>query len=954
MKTLLGLVLFIQVAFALDMSERRQAIINIIDEEVSEVQRLSGQVNHQNPSLFLREAELYLEKARLIREVENEYYLSLPVEKRRRSQKKSFFNSSKNLFERAQFICEKLLKKFKRFKQKGDVYYIMAYNAKELGQVKKSKKYFKLSLKNSSRNSKTTVKSQVALADIYYNEKKYSSAVPLYKNSLEKNDDKWWTKDAFNLAWSYFRVKKYNLAISYMREVHSKSKSEQYIDMSEAVERDIGLFYAQAGRTKEGLNFYEQLGKNFTEVLINISLRLKADSRYAQAKMVLIEALKVENNDSQKIKIYSELMELYAQYSRRAELLKVCTVLSHFYKQGSLNSEQIERLKFHTQNQAAVLQKQVASKTYKRLKKQREAKANRAIAFFDIVYELIPSKRAETRFLQGETYFAIGDFHKSLSYYEMAHVEASKQSDVKFKKLSTEAMLATLGQRKLDQKVKERYYTNAYNKYLELDSSSNKASSIFKKLFNVHFEQKNYSQSEATLYRYKENFPNDYKTQESMIARLMDQYRKENNFEKVSSWINKVEGNEFKTSANYKIKVKELLTNMQMKSVQVALAKGEKVRALKGYHEVFDQPNSTEEAKKNSAYNIAVLYYELGNEAKTYDWALKSLSLMKPRDVKRFEDSFLTFSSFFFDKREFDISADLSLRTLGKLCRQRTKSKKIFFKNSVFVYLAQNNLAKAKSVIGIGEKCRLPQLSISEAKIEVLKEIGKKEEWVEYEKTLVELKSMVINQSDLIPFFNKLYKVYQKLGEQSKALGLKEQALNIYKADKSKKRNIKLESLDIIASYLFEDVYKTNSVLTNMKLSFPEKMYNQRLKNKLAMLDRLTNSALKVHETGSGKGIVESYKIIIEAYRGVANEIEAFVPPGKPESYVKSFKADMRGIIAPLRQQAEKYRVEALKQINQYDILSKDTFYLLDQNENYIFDYSYYLKASSMDRGGRR
>ena len=97
----------------------------------------------------------------------------------------------------------------------------MAFNAKEFGQQRKSERYFQLAIRQSASNSMTRRKSQIALAEILYNKKKYHKAIRLYKNALTK-DDKWWTKDAFNLAWSYFRVNQYSRAIGLMKEINHR------------------------------------------------------------------------------------------------------------------------------------------------------------------------------------------------------------------------------------------------------------------------------------------------------------------------------------------------------------------------------------------------------------------------------------------------------------------------------------------------------------------------------------------------------------------------------------------------------------------------------------------------------------------------------------------------------------------------------------------------------------
>ena len=71
------LILFISTAFANEVEQRRGQILKIIDEEISEVRRLTRQ-SKKDPNLLLRLAELNLEKARLWREKENQDFLYIP------------------------------------------------------------------------------------------------------------------------------------------------------------------------------------------------------------------------------------------------------------------------------------------------------------------------------------------------------------------------------------------------------------------------------------------------------------------------------------------------------------------------------------------------------------------------------------------------------------------------------------------------------------------------------------------------------------------------------------------------------------------------------------------------------------------------------------------------------------------------------------------------------------
>ena len=90
MKYLLIFIILISAALAEDIEKRRNQILKIVDEEIGEVQRLM-RTTKKDPELMLRMAELYLEKARLWRERENQQYLKVDPAQRRKVKKSSFF-----------------------------------------------------------------------------------------------------------------------------------------------------------------------------------------------------------------------------------------------------------------------------------------------------------------------------------------------------------------------------------------------------------------------------------------------------------------------------------------------------------------------------------------------------------------------------------------------------------------------------------------------------------------------------------------------------------------------------------------------------------------------------------------------------------------------------------------------------------------------------------------------
>ncbi|MCO4753567.1 MAG: tetratricopeptide repeat protein [Bacteriovoracaceae bacterium] len=952
---LLFLLLGAQSAFSLSMDERRQKIISIIDEELSEINRLSSQVKGSNPDYLLRMAELNLEKARLWREKENKEYLELDSKKRRSVNKKKYFSKSASYFARANRLSVLITKKFPRYTNISDVYYILGFNAKEAGRDKTATKYFRSANRKSSSKSITKVKSQISLAEIYYNERKYSQAIPLYESALRKYQDKWWTKDSFNLAWCYYRDGRTSKAVNKMKEVFEQSSNPKYIDMRSQVERDIGMFYATSGKIKEGIEFFKKIGINFTRQLLRIAVTLRDQGKYTQSEKTLNYALKYEDDQKKFGEIYLEKLALYDKFGKESSHLAASKKLFSLFKKGNLSSNEVKTLNYQMQRQSAKLQKQVVSKTYKRLKKTRNRKAAMAIDYFEMLTHLDKKNADQHLFHKAETAYANYDWPKAIVFYNDAFESADKSNNKKLLVNSMEGMLSTLGQRRLSSSIKNQFYAPVYEKYLSRWPRGKRAKSIYSKLFRVYLDKKDYPKAKSVLDRYAKAYPKDWKTQETMIANMMEVSRKSKDYSAIRVWIDDINANKYAVSAKYKKKLQELLTTIQIEGVQNSLSKGDKSVALKGYHKILTDPHSTKRSKVNAKYNLAALYYELGSTKNAYKWAVESLREMPTKDATSFVDSFLTISGFLFTKLQFEASADLSTRVVAKLCSSKSRKKSVAFKNSVYLHLSEGDVKKAQDLISLGKRCRVPSTHIVDAQFELMEEYRDKKMYNDYESLANQLFKVRSAQGRLVHHFFTLEGIHKKFNNTGKANLYGKFKRQAYRNAVKRKQDVPLEGLDVIADEQLQELLGLFNSMKRITLRFPEKTFNTLLKRKLSYLDRMTKKAGDIQQVGSGRGIIGAYKILVEAYDHAGQEVEDFSPAGKSKEYIASFKSSMAQVAIPLKQSALNYKAEGWKAIEDNKILS-DFNYLLSPRplDGMTIKYAYPNKAVSMDRSGRR
>ncbi len=946
---LLFIILILSLFTIANGEDRRVRLLSLIDEELTEVVRLNKQVRSSRPNLLLRIAELYLEKARIIKEIENDKYLSTGPKERRNKSKKSFFKRSRRYFIKAQKTCYFILKRFKKFKGRSDVLYILAFNAKEFKKDKDAKKYFALSIKTSKKNSSTRKRSGLALAEIYFNKKQYRKALKLYNQTLVSRKSKWWTKDAYNWAWCFFHTGKVKRAIKLMEEIYQLSRKDYYYNMQTEVKRDLAFFYTESGRIKDAVSFYKKDGSNIAKSLVKVGKHLIDQGKFSQAENILIQSLKYTKDKNRIIETNNVLLNSYEKFGKNAKHLTTSKKLFKFHQKTGLNEAQLTNLIFHVKKMSAVLQKQVVGSTYIRRPKIRKSKALMAVDYFDMDSKLDNAKAHLAIFHAAETLFSIGHYNNSLEKYNASRNLSLKARDKKIERLSIDGMMASLDKKGITKNNRSKFLIPMYQIALKDSPGSKKAYTIYQRLFSTLLEKGDIEASEVILLKFQKYFPKDYKIQEAMLAKIMDFYKNKGNKQQILRWIKRINNEEFKVSKLYANKLRQLILTMQFEKVEQASNKGDKKWALKGYVSIYRNKASSKEAKKNAAYNISLLFYELGNINFTIDWLNRALSLMTRSDVKKFESTFLTLVSDFYARGRFKEAAKFYKLIYNKTCKVKSTNKKIFFENSITVYLAMEKYNRVSTLLADASRCKISKKVVRKSRMKLVKELSSTSKFSLLEKEanqLIKNKSLWPNL--IYPFFRLANHYKARSAKKSKKFiaDLKK----FYTYSVKAKMEIPLDSLNAYAKIELGKLMFEIKKIDSIKLKFPEKTYNATLQKMFKQLDKITVAATRVFNVGSGEAIVESYKLLIHSYRSFADKITSFIPPKKSADYLSSFKKGMKDLVAPISKKSIELKKEAWGHITKNEILSKHNHLFNDSSFN--IEYITRKRGILMDRGG--
>ena len=122
------------------------------------------------------------------------------------------------------------------------------------------------------------------------------------------------------------------------------------------------------------------------------------------------------------------------------------------------------------------------------------------------------------------------------------------------------------------------------------------------------------------------------------------------------------------------------------------------------------------------------------------------------------------------------------------------------------------------------------------------------------------------------------------------------------------------------------------------------------------ILDEVTTEAISSFSIGSGEGIVKTYKILIESYQLMVEQILSFSPTGKSQEYLKSFRNSMKNVAAPLSSKIKEFQAQAASSIRKNNILSNDNYQFISGLKNAPINIKYFPKHRGvlMDKGGRQ
>ncbi len=876
-------------------------LLKIINSELGEVSRLNKQIKASDENLLLRMAELYLERGRVKKEKENDKFLKLPPHVRRKAAKSKYFSGSKKDMEQANRIGVFLLKKFPNSSLKGDVFYIFAFYAQEYKSIKKAKKFFNLAKKYSEKKTESFKKASLALADIFYNEKKFLQAINNYENAIEDKESKWWTRDAFNLAWCYFREGRQKEGIKLMENVHSLSKKGFYLNFANEAERDLIYFYIESNRITDAERFIRKSGEK-PQQYIKLAKNLIDQGKGSKAIFFLDKAQKKVLDPSEDAEVNNMLLDLHEKFGNTRQHLSTSKKQFAFYLEKQLDPIFSKNLKYHLKKMTASIQEKIKSRRYQNKKKYERELSSFHHEYTDILKKVFPRKSSSFIYFQAEIDYVIGNYEQAAQlYYKVLNSRNRRIKKIKI----LNNLLACLANLNSKSKFYQKNAKFIYENYISIEKNPSKKKPVYPLLFSLYVKNNSIIAAEKILDGYNKAFKNDMRTIESMLATILENPAIKNDKSRFLSYVQKINKKEFIISTKLASAIKNNALSLQFKGVQKDSTRGQKANALRGYKLIYDDPLSSREAKKNAAFNIAVLFHELKYPSKTATWITDSLVLMNKGDAKKLVGTMRRISMDLFNQGHHTVALKIMIKLANKLCEDTKEFRNLASDYFKFFLISSNSprLSTAKFYRCIKDKSFYDNLVVKSYEYFFL---SNDYEFIykNLKKTLKRKESTSVEElraaKNVAMYFSK-----KQLSKAKVIAGLVEK-----KYSKGFAKQIYFKEIMAIKRYL--KYSKTRDSIFAKKLIFPEKVFNKRLQNKIKKLSSL--SSLIVNDATKGGVIMigPMYELLIESYDKIISNINNFQPVGKSSSYITGFKKSMSSLVNNLGAQ----RLELVKNLN--------------------------------------
>lgn len=718
MKTLLLALFFISSVEANTQSkkpDRWHKLMALVGQEM----KLLESAKRKGVDIKYRMLELHSERLKLIHEKNNREFMEGSRKIKSGRNKEKYFKETRSYYNLTKNFGLNILKHEMRKSRKAEVMYAMALNSRDYGKDNITEKYL-LEVIRMVKDQKNSLRhhAQTALADFYYNEKRFPEAITYYERVIQNQEDDWKTKHLFNLSWCYLKNREFDKAIDTIKKSYFESKKPLYVNIRDQVLENIGSFYVYAGRPLDGLEFYLDNEKNPLPYLMPMALKASDKGHEKETKKILDAAQEVVDKNElyeHQEELLHTYLDFYRHYSRFEDHEKTSRMMVAYYKKADEERKEDKKSKFKVDMKEDAIEKMRSLAGFLQVKLAKDIKKDEAsydkdemevvLNYFSHLITLDHKRRVEYYYFRAETYYSVKRFPLAAASYVEAITEAKKVKNEDLARKSLNSLLALTGMEVLEKDENKKYLIFAYSEHIGFWPRDDKSEKIYPKLFEIYREAYDDKKATDVIQTYHKAYPEHLTEQQTFMTKILDQFIEKKNTLKLTHWVAEFKKGFLKFSKATIDKTELVLGNILFIQYQELAKKGERLEAAKGFEGLYVHKLYPDKVKYQAAFFAAMAYLELGETVKSYYWQELAHARMTEAEKLERRDEQLKMAERTYMLQDFNTSFKLSEFLLKKYCTLKDDTQNRFYEIAVMTSLVEEKPSEAERVVNEYSKC---------------------------------------------------------------------------------------------------------------------------------------------------------------------------------------------------------------------------------------------------------
>lgn len=682
---------------------------------VSKEMKILEHAKNKGPELKYRMLELHSERLKLLHEKNNKEFMEKSKVSNVSKIKESFFKETREYYQYTKEFGNKLLKEYPDARRRAEVLFAMALNSRDYGRDNITEKFLlECILLVKDPHHSLRHHAETALADFYYNEKRFQDAIGYYEKVVKKTEDEWLPKHFFNVSWCYLKVREFDKAIKAIRHAYALSKDRIYVNINDQILENIGSFYVYAGRPLDGLEFYLENEKDSIPYLMPMARKTSEKGHEKETEKILAAAQKlIDKNDwfHYQEELFHSYLDFYRHYNRFADHEETSRTMVAYYKKAEtdkklklkteLKADSIEKMR----SLAGFLQVKVARNMKEDGGSYKEQEMNLVLKFFNHLIALDPKNKVEYLYFRGETFYSVRRFTESAPAYVDCVNEAKLIKNEELARKALNSLLSLTGMEVIEKELNTKYLIFAYSEHLLIWPRDEKSEQIYPKLFEIYRQAGLDDKASVVVRTFNKHYPEHLKDQQTLMTKVLDLFIDRKETKKLASWIHEFKSGFLSFSKATIEKTEITLGNMLFLEYQDLAKKGNKLAAANGFVSIYENPLYTDKVKGQSAFFASLTFLELSDTEKSFKWQVHAFDRMTQEEKMAKREEQLKMTERTYKLQDFVTSFKLSEYFLKKFCSLKDDIQNRYYEVAVMTALVEENTEAAENLIRLNSHC---------------------------------------------------------------------------------------------------------------------------------------------------------------------------------------------------------------------------------------------------------